>query len=352
MLKVAIVCPYDWSHPGGVKSHIRGLAAALRRRAVQAEIVAPSSLPEPEIYSAGRPVPISFNGSIARLCFSPAALGRLRVYLGGGGFDLIHVHEPAIPSVSMLSLAAGRYPAVATFHAASDTSLGYRAAKPVLQSIMSRLSVKIAVSTAARSLISRHFPGNYQIVPNGIDYAAWEAAMVDPELSPLKPLALFVGRPEPRKGLDVFVQGMDMVRSKLDVQPVAVGPRPDDVPEWVLALGPVGPDRLPSIMKAADVFCAPSLGGESFGIVIAEAMAAGTPVVCSDLQGYQEAAAGAALTVPAGDPGRMAEAVLEVLADPSRRRQLLSLGQARAKQLDWESLSTDILRAYDQALAG
>lgn len=351
-MKVAIVCPYDWSHPGGVKSHIRGLAGALGRRGVEAQVIAPASASESDIFVAGKPVPISFNGSIARLCFSPSALSRLKNHLASENFDLIHVHEPAIPSVSMLALAAGRYPAVATFHAAADGSLGYRAAKPVLHSIMNRISIRIAVSTAARALIAKHFPGNYEIVPNGIDFRSWAESAADPEVEALKPVALFVGRPEPRKGLNVFVQAMEMVRSVSDVQAVAVGPRAADVPPWMIGTGPVGPDRLPRIMRAADIFCAPSLGGESFGIVLAEAMAAGVPVVCSNLPGYREAAAGAARQVEPGDAVDTARAMTSVLGDPSCREEMRRMGTARAKELDWDLLSVKIVKLYGKAMAG
>lgn len=328
-----------------------GLAAVLRRAGLEAEIIAPASLPEPDIVTAGRPVPISFNGSIARLCFSPAALGRIRKSLSLGGFDLVHVHEPAIPSVSMLALAGGRLPAVATFHAAADGSLGYRAARPLLHSVMSRLSVRIAVSTAARSLIARHFPGPYEIIPNGIEYRAWSEAAADPEVTALSPAALFVGRPEPRKGLDVYIKAMEIVRAKMEVTPLVVGPRPGDVPHWMLAKGPVGGDRLPAIMKAADIFCAPSLGGESFGIVLAEAMAAGTPVVCSSLPGYREAAGGAALEVLPGDPAAMAEAILAVMTDQGRAREMKRLGSARAKELDWDALGSKVVDCYMKTLS-
>lgn len=350
-MKVGLVCPYDWSHPGGVRSHIQGLAAALARLGIGTEIIAPASGTEGEIFVAGRPFEIPFNGSVARLCFSRSAARRVRARLHEGDIDVLHLHEPAIPSVSMVALTSATIPAVATFHASARRSIGYQAARPILKPRLGKLATRIAVSRAAASLVSRYFPGDYKIIPNGIDVGEWEQAEPDEKMVELQPFVLFVGRPEPRKGLGVLVEAMQMVRVRTGANLVVVGPKANDVPGWAHVLGPVSGARLHAIMKAASVFCAPSLGGESFGIVIAEALAAGIPVVCSDLAGYKEASGGSALHVPTGDAGATADALCSVLDDPTRSKTLIEAGQRRAAELDWPVVANKLVEIYEGALS-
>ncbi|MDQ4149917.1 MAG: glycosyltransferase family 4 protein [Actinomycetota bacterium] len=348
-MRVGIVCPYDWSHPGGVRSHIVGLTGALQRRGVEVEVIAPASAEEEGIFAPGRTFGIPYNGSVARLCFTPRASARVKKRLESAAYDLLHVHEPGSPSVSMLAVMHARMPLVGTFHASSEKSLAYQLFRPALKPLMSRISERIAVSEASKRLISSYFPDDYHVIPNGIDYRRFAEARPDEELGDLKPFVLFVGRPEPRKGLAVIVEAMQMVRKRLELHLVAVGPTSNDVPPWVRALGPVEQNRLPGIYRAADLFCAPSLGGESFGIVLAEAMAAGTPVVCSDIPGYLEAAAGAALHVRAGDSAATAEQIVDVFLNPGRLKDLVETGKQRARQLDWGLLVDQILERYRAA---
>lgn len=344
-----MVCPYDWSYHGGVKSHIVGLSSALERAGHEVEVIAPASSSEPDIFVTGRSLGIPYNGSVARLCFSRGANARIRGRLEAGDLELLHLHEPGIPSVSMLALRQAKMPVVATFHASSPRSIAYQLAGPVLRPMVGRISQRVAVSEASKSLISRYFPGNYHVIPNGIDLLRFSEAEPDPDLMAIKPFVLFLGRPEPRKGFTTAVEAMRLVRRQLPVEMVAVGPEEGDVPEWVRPLGRVSDERLPRIYKAADVFCAPSLSRESFGIVLAEAMAAGTPVVCSDIPGYVEAAAGAALHAPAGDAVATAELIAGVLSDPSRAGDLVARGKIRAAELDWEELVGRILDVYEDA---
>jgi len=350
-MKVGLVCPYDWSHPGGVRSHIQGLAAALERAGIGTEIIAPASASEKGIFVTGKPLAVPFNGSVARLCFSRSAARNVRARLDEGDIDLVHLHEPAIPSVSMLALKSAEIPAIATFHASSARSWGYAAARPILQPLLGKLAKRIAVSGAACSLVSRYFPGEYEIIPNGVDVHGWEHAEPDQKIVELRPCVLFVGRPEPRKGLDVLVKAMEIVRTRTGATLAVVGPAANDVPGWAYASGPVDGPKLRSIMKGASVFCAPSLGGESFGIVLAEAMAAGVPVVCSDLAGYKEASGGAALHVPAGDPVATANALCSVLSDPSGSKSLVEAGRRRAAELDWLVVANKITEIYEGALS-
>lgn len=346
-MKVGIVCPYDWSHPGGVRTHILGQAAALRRRGVEVEVMAPTTNSEPDVYRLGRAVGVPANGSIARICFSHSASARLKTRLTGGGLDVLHLHEPAIPSVSLLALMAGpELPMVATFHTARDSSAGYLLARPLLKRFIDRLDGRIAVSEPARRFISRYFPADYRIVPNGVDFERYSKAAPDPDLRSLKPFVLFVGRPEPRKGFRVVLEAMEILRRRIEVPLVAVGGDPGRVPDWVVAKGPVSQEVLPGVYAAADVYCAPSLGGESFGLVLVEAMAAGTPVVASDIPGYVDASGGAALITPAGDAAALARALERVLTEPSVSAELRDKGRRRAQGFDWDRLIDEVLDLY------
>ena len=350
-MKVGIVCPYDWSHPGGVRSHILGLAEALPEASDgrwSAEIIAPATQPEPGILATGRTLPVPANGSVARIAFGPGARRCLDERLSRGDLDLLHLHEPAIPSLSLLALMGARLPVVATFHASAERSFGYAAARPFLRRFVERIDVRIAVSAAARSLIATYFPGDYHLIPNGVPVCRFAGAAPDPELQRMKPYVLFVGRPEPRKGFGTLVDAMARLRRHLDVRLVTTS-APGRHPEWVVPLGRVADDRLPGVYAAADAYCAPSLGGESFGIVLVEAMAAGAPVVCSDLPGYREAAGDAALFVQPGDPDCLAGALRGVLASPAAAAALVEAGKARAAQLDWRVLAPEILACYESA---
>lgn len=348
-MKVGMICPYDWSYPGGVRSHIIGLVEALRGRGVGVEIMAPASEEEPEIFAAGRTVGIPYNGSVARLCLSRRAGALIKRRLERGDLDLVHIHEPFSPSVSLLTLRHARVPVVATFHASAERSLAYQVARPLLRPLAGKIAVRIAVSGAAERLAGAYFPGEFRRIPNGIDRNLFGQA--SPVQVGDKPFVLFVGRAEPRKGLDVAVAAMDKVRRQLDVDLVAVGPTPADVPDWVRALGKVDQQQLPGIYRAASVFCAPSLEGESFGIVLVEAAAAGTPVVCSDLPGYREAAGGAAIHVPVGDVEATAEGLLAVLQDSALAERLVAQGFSRAAELDWGALVDDVMDCYRTAVS-
>jgi phosphatidylinositol alpha-mannosyltransferase len=351
-VKVGIVCPYDWSYPGGVRSHILGLRRALEDSGIEVEVLAPASHLEPEIVACGRTFAIPANGSVARLCFSRRARRAVAQRLERGDIDVLHLHEPAIPSVSLLALMGPRLPAVATFHAAAERSGGYAVARPLLGRYVSRIDVRVAVSDAARSLIGAYFPGQYRIVPNGVDVASFRAAQPSLSLLGAKPFVLFVGRPEPRKGFDVLLTAMQLLRrERPDVRFACAGSSPEGLPEWVLPLGRLSQAELAGAYAAADVFCAPSTGGESFGIILAESMAAGTPVVCSDLRGYREAAGDAAEFVPVNDPAALARVLLGLLADPGRRETLVAAGRRRAAGLDWGVVARDVMECYEDALA-
>ena len=359
-MTVGIVCPYDWSFPGGVRSHIQGLAAALPEvsgGAVTASILAPASAPSPAldegIWVAGGSAGIRANGSVARLCFGPGPARRVGARLGRGDIDVLHLHEPAIPSLSLLALAKAHVPVVATFHASAPGSVGYAALRPLLGRYLARVDVRIAVSTAARGLIGRYFPGDYRLIPNGVPVARFAGAAPDPELAGAGPYVLFVGRAEPRKGFPVALAAVAEVRqSRPEVRLVTTSAPPGEaLPAWVEVLAGVTDERLPGVYAGAAAYSAPSLGGESFGIVLVEAMAAGAPVVCSDLPGYREAAGDAARFVPPGDAPALAAALGEVLAGGEAVADLVARGRARAAELDWRALAPRIIDCYQEAAA-
>lgn len=347
-----MVCPYDWSFPGGVRTHIVGLSDALRGKGLIVDIFAPASGAEPAIHVVGRSFPVRFNGSVARICFSRSARSKMADALASGAYDVIHLHEPAIPSVSLLALGVAKGPMVATFHASATSSRAYSIAGPWLNRKLSRIDIRIAVSRAARDLASTHLPGEYELIPNGVSVQRFAHAKADASLTALKPFILFVGRNEPRKGFQVALSAVERIREKSSVNLVAVGPTPTEVPSWVRALGSVDQETLPSIYAAADVFCAPSVSGESFGIVLAEAMAAGLPVVCSDLPGYVEAAGGAALHAPAGDIPETARLLERVLQEAGTSQDLIERGSVRAQELDWDTLCEKVIDCYERASPG
>lgn len=362
-MKVAIVCPYAWDRFGGVQSHVRALAASLRRRGHEIAVLAPSASlrrtveTTDEVTIVGYAVPVPANGSVAPLAFGPLAAAGIRRALTAFRPDVLHLHEPLIPSLSLLALWNAGAPCVGTFHAAAPRSVAYRAARPILARAARRLAVRSAVSEEARGLIARYFPGDYAITPNGVDLSRYSAAS-PADLGATKTV-LFLGRLERRKGLEVLVQAMTRLRD-LGATLVVAGKGPEETSCRALAarlgvtvsfIGAPHEDLKPQIFKAADVYCAPGISGESFGIVLIEAMAAGTPVVCSDLEGFRAVAAEAAQLAAVNDAGSLAESLRAVLTDSERARGMSSAGRAVAERFDWASLAGEVEAVYARAVA-
>lgn len=359
-MRIALVCPYAWDRVGGVQSHIRSLAAVLRRREHDVLVVAPTAArPDPEegVAFAGRTVDIPANGSIAPLSFGPVATSAVRRALREFQPDVLHLHEPLIPSLSLLALWNAPCPAVGTFHAAAEESSGYRFARAVLDRAAKRLAVRTAVSSAAKALASMYFPGEYVITPNGVDYERFATAVPRVIGYPGRPKVLFLSRLEKRKGIDVLLEAMGKL-TDLDCELVVAGDGPMRGTAQVRApqlgvaahfLGRVDDADVGSLFKSATVYCAPGIGGESFGIVLVEAMSAGAPVVCSDLPGFREVAAGAAELVPPGDPGALAETLRRVLSDPGRQAEMREKSLHRAHFFDWARLVRDVEHLYEHA---
>jgi phosphatidylinositol alpha-mannosyltransferase len=362
-VRVCLVTPYDLSHDGGVNRHARSLAAALRAEGHAATVLGPASGPVPE-GCEGLPgvVSVPANGSVARigLLVPPA---RTREVLEDGAFDVVHVHEPIVPGPVRHALRHARAPVVATFHASAERELRLQQAlRAVAAAGLSRVDLGVAVSRAAKRFARTIYRGRTTVIPNGVDLSRFRLAAPPGPSAPRARAGralrvLFVGRfGEPRKGLTVLLDAVALLRGQgraveLDVAgagaPERFLPRADRL--GVRFLGRVPDARLARLYREADVFCAPSLRGESFGMVIVEAMAAGCPVVASDLPGYAEAARGAALLVPRGDPGALAVALWRCGADEPLRARLVARGRARADALCWTRVARRVLLAYAAA---
>ena len=358
------MCPYAWDRFGGVQSHVRALARALGKRDHDVHVLAPAASADlvgrdhDGASIVGRAVGIPANGSVAPVAFGPLAGAGVRRALKGFAPDVIHVHEPLVPSLSLLALWGASAPLVGTFHAAAETSAGYRIARPVLDRAARRLRVRTAVSAAAAKLAGKYFPGEYLMTPNGVDVARFAGA--EPFAWGGERTVLFFGRIEARKGLDVLLRAVVGLK---DLAPrlVVAGSGPEEerararaveLGVEALFLGPVAEEDVARVYRSAAVYCAPGLRGESFGIVLVEAMAAGTPVVCSALEGFRAVVGDGAVLVPADDPGALAAALRLLLTDPSSAADLRSKGTAVAARFDWGRLVPGVEAVYRRAVEG
>lgn len=360
-MKVALVTPYSWTTPGGVNSQVAALGAALRKRGHEVRVLAPADGPvEPGVIRVGRTVPIPYNGSVARIAFGPRIAARVRNALRRADPDVVHAHEPFSPSASMLAVLVSPAPCVATFHASAPGSVALRAAAPVLRRIWRRLDGRIAVSAAARETVAAVFEDALTIVPNGIDAGRFGA--VGPP-DPSARTVVFLGRLERRKGAHVLLEAAPRLLSAVpDARIVVAGDGPERaalvraVPERardaVEFAGPVAPEDLAALAERASVLCFPSLGGESFGVVLLEAMAAGRPVVASAIPGYAAVLRGteAGSLVAPGAPEALAAALAEILVDPGRARRMGEAGRAAAARYDWGRLVERVEAVYRDAV--
>lgn len=367
-MRVGLVSPYSFDVPGGVQFHIRDLAEYLRRAGHHASVLAPAdvgtALPE-YVVPAGRAVPIRYNGSTARLLFGPVAAAKVGRWLEEGDFDVVHLHEPLAPSLSMLALWAAEVPVVATFHTSNVRSRVMQAASPLLRPSLEKIHGRIAVSEDARRTVTTHIGGDAVVIPNGVDTSVFSRAERRARWSggPGRPTLVFLGRlDEPRKGLPVLAEAMPRI---LDAIPGArllvIGPGggqaararlPERVVEATEFLGVLSDEDKASALASADLYIAPHTGGESFGIVLVEAMAAGTPVLASDLAAFRRVLdAGrtgmAGATFATGRADDLAELAVELLSDGDRRRALGDLGRARAATFDWAVVAEEILAVYE-----
>ncbi len=369
-MRIGLVCPYSWDVPGGVQFHVRDLAEYFIRAGHDVSVLAPadddSALPD-YLTSCGRPVPVRYNGSVARVTFGPATTARVNRWLEAGRFDVLHLHEPLNPSASLMALWASTEPVVATFHSAMLRSRALHAAHPLLRPSLEKIRGRIAVSEDARSTVQRHLGGEAFIIPNGVYVDDFRAAALRPEWvgTPQAPTLAFLGRvDEPRKGLEVALAALPAV---LDAHPgtrlFVAGPGDasdllkDADPRAAAAthvLGTVSDVDKASLLRSVDAYVAPHLGGESFGIVLVEAMAAGAPVVASDLPAFAAVLdkGSTGILFETGSQEGLSQALLGLLADPGRRESLRAAGLARAAVFDWGVVAGRIMAVYETVIAG
>jgi phosphatidyl-myo-inositol alpha-mannosyltransferase len=360
-MRVGLVCPYSLDVPGGVQNHVHDLASSLQRQGHAVSVLAPAGqsggLPE-YVVPAGRAVPVPYNGSVARLTFGPLSMSRARRWLRAGGFDVVHVHEPTTPSLSMLVLAASDVPVVATFHTATERSRALAVAAGFLGPTLDKIAVRIAVSELARRTLVRHLGGTAVVVPNGLFVERFAGRSADPAYASPGGTLAFLGRfDEPRKGLPVLLEAFERVVEKRPEARLLVAGRGTasdarrrlsrSTRERVAFLGAVSDVTRAELLASADVFVAPNLGGESFGIVLIEAMAAGTAVVASDIPAFRAVLDDGRLGwhFRNGDADDLAGAVLAVLDDPDAAERVAA-GAREVWRYDWGTVSRRIQQVY------
>jgi phosphatidylinositol alpha-mannosyltransferase len=361
-MRIGMVCPYSFDVPGGVQSHVLQLAEVLRARGQDVSVLAPSSphaeLPD-YVVSAGRAVPIPYNGSVARLQISPAVSGKVKRWLSDGDFDVLHLHEPNAPSVSMWALRIAEGPIVATFHTSTTKSLMLQVFGGLLQPMHEKIIGRIAVSDLARRWQMEALGSDAVEIPNGVDVAAMASApLLDGYPRPAKTV-LFLGRyDESRKGVAVLLDALPALVDRFPgVQLLIVGRGSEDelrskvggLAGHLRFLGQVDDAAKASAMRSADVYCAPNLGGESFGIVLVEAMAAGTPVVASDLHAFRRVLRDgeAGRLVAVDDSTALAEGLIAVLEDDALAKRYAGAGAAAVRRYDWPVVASQIMRVYE-----
>ncbi len=356
-MRIGVVCPYSLTLPGGVQSQVLGLARSLRGMGHVVRVLAPCDGPPPDagVTPLGNSVPTAANGSVAPLAPDPAAQLRLIRAVRDEAFDVLALHEPLGPGATMTACLLHPAPLVGTFHAAG-MSASYRWFRPYVRYLAGRLDVRCAVSDDAEALASRYLGGTYERVFNGIELAPYAKATPTPTDGPT---VLFLGRHEERKGLEVLLDALAELPAALRVWVAGDGPDSDRLRrkaagdprvEW---LGRIGDAEKASRLRGADVYCAPSLRGESFGVVLLEAMAASTAIVASDLPGYAKVARAGqdALLVPPGDTAALAAALRAVLTDRSTAERLVASGEQRAIEFSMDHLAERYLELFERAIA-
>ncbi len=371
-LKIALVSPYDFAFKGGVVSHVVSLGNELSDRGHDVKILAPCSDPEQvetgevELIPFGRSIPVPTAGSISRISFSVWHRPRLRATLENEEFDVVHLHEPLMPMFALMCCFLAKAPKVGTFHAYNESrASGYTFWKPVLARAASRLDGRIAVSEPARDFANRYFPGDYTVIPNGIDVERFGKPTPWPALMDRdKTNILFVGRiGEKRKGLRYLLGAYSTLKWEFpDLRLVIVGPGEPDPASYltmgeraiddVVFTGPVSDDELPGYYQAADIFCTPATGKESFGYVVVEAMAAGTPVVATSIPGFSGVMRDGeqGLLVEPSSEESIADALRILVLDRSLRQRLGAAGRTWAQQYRWNSLAESVIDSYRAAI--
>lgn len=373
-MRVGMVCPFSFDVPGGVQGHVRDLAETLIGLGHEVSVLAPAddeaNLP-PYAVSAGRAVPVPFNGSVARVSFGPISATRVRRWLAAGSFDVLHVHEPMSPSLALLACLAARGPVVATFHfhfATGGRSKALIAAQPILQLVLEKITARIAVSALARRAQVEHLGGGAVEIPNGVLAERYAAATPLPGWPGATAVGTagtvgFLGRfTEPRKGFDILTEALaSLAPERPELRLLIAGPgEPDELAarlpavlrDRVTFLGLVSEADKARMLSSVEVYCAPNIGGESFGMILTEAMAAGTPVLASDLDAFRRVLDGgrAGELFATGDANDLAGRLGALLDDPQRRGALRERAREVVAAYDWPVLAERVVEVYTSAI--
>jgi phosphatidylinositol alpha-mannosyltransferase len=363
-LRIGIVCPYSWDVPGGVQNHIRDLAEFLINNGHHVEVLAPATESEdlPEyVVSAGRAVSIPYNGAVARVLFGVGANSRVRSWINDGDFDLLHLHEPAIPSLSLLACWAGEGAMVGTFHAAAKYQKAIVAIGPILEPVIEKLSARIAVSESARLTLTAHLETDAIVIPNGIyadnyrdgsSRAEWQGNTIG-----------FLGRfEEDRKGLPVLLDALPIISRFIpDIRVLIAGPGDSQevlekvdpqLRERVEFLGKISEEDKADFLASVSLYIAPNTGGESFGIILAEAMAGGAAVVASDIPAFADVLGDGQFGAlfESENSENLAKVIIDLLRDETKRKNLASAGAAHAQRFDWSQVGEEIFEVYELAM--
>src|SRR5215469_10374539 len=367
-MRIGIACPYSWDVPGGVQQHIRDLAEALIELGHEVSVIAPADedrrLPG-YVVPAGKAMPVPYNGSVARLAFGPLSASRVRRWLRDGSFDVLHVHEPTVPSLSLLACWAAAGPIVATVHTAMPRSRVLLATQAVLRSALEKIDGRIAVSEAARTTLVQHLGGDAVLIPNGVATHRYLSATPLDGWPGTGGSIGFLGRmDEPRKGLAVLLEAFEILgRARPGLRLLVAGPGdlddamarvPTDLRDRVHMLGEVTEEGKVQVLHSVDVFCSPNTGGESFGIVTAEAMAAGAAIVASDLEAFRMVLRGgtAGELFSTGDAAELARVAGALLDDPARRAKLSAAALDAVRDYDWSVVAREVLSVYETVVLG
>jgi phosphatidylinositol alpha-mannosyltransferase len=366
-MRVGIVCPYSFDAPGGVQNHVRDLAEALIERGHDVSVLAPGEDDgrPPYVVLAGGAVPVPYNGSVARLSFGPVVAARVRRWLREGRFDVLHLHEPATPSIALLALWAAECPVVATFHTSNVRSRAMSASASILRPSLEKITGRIAVSEYARDTLVQHIGGEPVVIPNGVYVDHYADAEPRPEWRGETGTVAFVGRlDEPRKGFRLVAEAFTRVAAERPgVRLLVVGGGeiekaaaafPAALRGQVDLLGRACDADKAAALRTADVYVAPNTGGESFGIVLVEAMAAGATVLASDIPAFARVLEGGrcGALFRSGDVDHLTESLAALLADPDRRSALDAEAARVVRRYDWGTVATKILHVYETVTEG
>jgi len=369
-MKIGLFSSYDYSHPGGVINHINCLAHQLQICGHSVKIIAPAFgkvIPyfEQDVTSMGRPVPVPYGGTTARIAISPWLPYQVRRFLDKEKFDIVHLHEPFIPMLGLSALAQSTGVNVGTFHASHEKSGLYRLSQPIMRRLGKKLHGKIAVSEPALAYISKYLPAEYKVIPNGIDTSHYRPdGSMRQEYADGKLNILFVGRLEERKGIEDLIHACSYVKTDFpNFRLIIVGPgirlrhkyellAKKLIPDQIVFTGFVPFNLLAEYYRTADIFCAPATGGESFGIILLEAMASGTPVVATDIAGYSSVITHKVdgILARASDRQSIAEAILALIHDKALRLRLTEKGLVTANKYGWDNIGRQVVDYYKSLL--